>query len=173
MAHQEVSVVSTMKNMNMLEKFHGSGKRGFIVAAVTMVIGCGLCSGEENERAVPKEPKAVPAEPKKPKKVDPAEAKRIEKESIVAIQKIAGKVGLKPLDVNLAGTKVTDAGLVHLKGMTGLQELYLNGTKVTDAGLVHLKGLTELQWLDLDNTEVTGAGVRMLRAALPKCEILP
>jgi len=33
---------------------------------------------------------------------------------------------------------------VHLKGMTNLQMLYLRFTKVTDAGLVHLKGLTGL-----------------------------
>ena len=40
---------------------------------------------------------------------------------------------------------MTDAGLVHLKGLTQLQWLDLAETKVTDAGLVHLKGLTQLQ----------------------------
>ncbi len=30
---------------------------------------------------------------------------------------------------------VTDAGLAHLKGLTGMQTLYLDSTKVTDAGL--------------------------------------
>ena len=29
--------------------------------------------------------------------------------------------------------------LVHLKGLTKLQALYLNGTKVTDAGVAELK----------------------------------
>lgn len=47
------------------------------------------------------------------------------------------------VDLNL-NTKVTDAGLAHLKRLTKLETLYLHRTKVTDAGLVHLKGLTKL-----------------------------
>jgi hypothetical protein len=31
-----------------------------------------------------------------------------------------------------------------LKGLTGLKDLFLSQTKVTDAGLAHLKGLTGL-----------------------------
>ena len=34
-----------------------------------------------------------------------------------------------------------DAGLKHLKGLTGLQYLDLAGTKVTGPGLEHMKGL--------------------------------
>ena len=45
----------------------------------------------------------------------------------------------------LDGTKVTDAGLEHLKGLTQLHKLGLNNTKVSDAGLEHLNGLTQLQ----------------------------
>ena len=36
-------------------------------------------------------------------------------------------------------TQVTDAGLVHLKGLTNLEKLYLNSTHVTDAGATELK----------------------------------
>ena len=68
-------------------------------------------------------------------------------------------------------TNVTDAGLVHLKGLTKLQTLNLSDTNVTDAGLVHLKGLTILQTLVLIDTKVTDAGVKKLQAALPKCRI--
>jgi hypothetical protein len=39
-------------------------------------------------------------------------------------------------------------------------------TQVTDAGLVHLKGLTNLSKLDLVNTQVTGAGIEELAQAL-------
>ena len=39
----------------------------------------------------------------------------------------------------LAFTQVTDAGLVHLKGLTNLEKLYLNGTQVTAAGATELK----------------------------------
>ena len=44
---------------------------------------------------------------------------------------------------------MTDAGLVHLKGLTQLQDLVLYATKVTDVGLKNLKGLTKLQSLEL------------------------
>ena len=71
----------------------------------------------------------------------------------------------------LRETKVTDAGLVHLKGMTNLQTLNLCNTKVTDAGLVHLKGLTKLNSLNLWGTKVTDAGVKKLKQALPNCRI--
>ena len=56
--------------------------------------------------------------------------------------------GLRLQKLNLLNTKITDSGLVHLKGGTELQWLGLANTKVTDAGLVHLKGLTALQRLD-------------------------
>ena len=41
--------------------------------------------------------------------------------------------------VNLSHTQVTDAGLVHLAGLTNLEVLYLYGTQVTDAGLDELR----------------------------------
>ena len=44
-------------------------------------------------------------------------------------------------------------------------------TKITDAGLVHLKGLTNLQELDLSRTRTTDAGVAVLQKALPNCKI--
>ncbi len=49
--------------------------------------------------------------------------------------------------------------------------VYLDCTKVTDAGLVHLKGMTNLRRLNLIYTNVTDAGVKKLQAALPKCKI--
>ena len=61
------------------------------------------------------------------------------------------------------GTTVTDAGLVHLKGLTNLSVLGLDGTQVTDAGLVHLKGLTKLSDLWLNGTQVTDAGLVHLK----------
>jgi Leucine-rich repeat (LRR) protein len=67
--------------------------------------------------------------------------------------------------------KVTNAGLEHLKGLTGLQYLDLSFTKVTDAGLVYLKGLTELQYLDLWATQVTEAGVEQLEKSLPNVKV--
>ena len=98
--------------------------------------------------------------------------------AVAAIRKLGGKVTLdeenpgRPLSVNFYGSKVTDAGLEHLKGLAKLQTLALQRTNVTDAGLVHLKGLTNLQALGLAGTKVSDDGVKDLQAALPKCEIL-
>jgi Leucine-rich repeat (LRR) protein len=83
---------------------------------------------------------------------------------------LPGEKGLE-LERALRGQPLTDAGLVHLKGLTSLQRLTLSGTKVTDAGLVHLKGLTSLKMLSLQKTKVTDAGVKDLQSALPKCYI--
>jgi hypothetical protein len=71
----------------------------------------------------------------------------------------------------LDSTEVTDAGLEHLEGMTELRTLHLFNTKVTDAGLAHLKGLNQLQDLLLDRRKVTDAGVMTLQQELPKCHI--
>ena len=88
----------------------------------------------------------------------------------------AGLVHLKEMtkleELWLIGTQVTDAGLVHLKGLTKLKRLDLKGTLITDAGLEHLKGLTQLKKLQLDDTPVTATGVAELKKALPKCAIV-
>ena len=68
-------------------------------------------------------------------------------------------------------TQITDAGLVHLGGMTGLKHLSLARTQITDAGLVHLEGLTGLQELYLPRIPITDAGLAALRKALPKTTI--
>jgi Leucine-rich repeat (LRR) protein len=67
------------------------------------------------------------------------------------------------IHVNLERTQVTDAGLMHLKGLTNLQTLRLGGTNITDAGLVNLKELTNLTSLNLYNTKVTDAGLLHLK----------
>ena len=84
--------------------------------------------------------------------------------AVAEIEKLGGKVIVDEksqavIGVSLRKTEVTDAGLVHLKGLTNLEELDLGKTKVTDAGLEHLQGLTKLQWLSLQDTKVTAAGL--------------
>ncbi len=66
-------------------------------------------------------------------------------------------------EIDLGKTGVTDAGLVHLKGLAKLQWLGLQETKITDAGLVHLQGLTKLQWVGLAETKVTDVGLEHLK----------
>jgi len=119
-----------------------------------------------------------------------------QREAAVAIRKLGGRVayvdvsgGMIPtavawlgalIDDDLSGyvaavsldaTRVSDAGLVHLRGLTQLKWLDLTGTQVTGSGLEHLQGLTQLQELTLSNTKVTDAGVAELQKALPKCSI--
>jgi Leucine-rich repeat (LRR) protein len=79
---------------------------------------------------------------------------------------VLAEVGrLNQLEIlELAGNaSVTDAGLVHLKGLTNLSGLGLNNTQITDAGLVHMKGLTKLSYLGLNGTQVTDAGLVRLK----------
>ena len=65
--------------------------------------------------------------------------------------------------VSFQGTRVTDAGLVHLRDLVNLQELWLADTKVTDAGLKWLEDLTSLKVLDLSRVPITDAGLVHVR----------
>lgn len=56
-----------------------------------------------------------------------------------------------------------------LEEKTQFRHLDLAGTPITDAGLVHVQGLKSLQSIDLRGTHVTSDGVQRLRQALPNC----
>ena len=61
--------------------------------------------------------------------------------------------GLPPLPgLALGETKISDAGLAHLKALPGIQRLELSKTRITDAGLAYLQSLTALRVLDLKDT---------------------
>jgi hypothetical protein len=60
----------------------------------------------------------------------------------------------------LGDTLVTNAGLVHLRGLTALEELDLRGVNVNDSGLEALSSLARLRKLDLSGAAVTDAGSR-------------
>ena len=68
-------------------------------------------------------------------------------------------------------TKISDAGLVHLKDLTRLQGLLLGLTSVGDAGVSHLKRLTGLKALSLHLTLVTDAAGQALQRAMPGTRI--
>jgi Leucine-rich repeat (LRR) protein len=63
--------------------------------------------------------------------------------------------------VNLPGN-ISNAGLVHIKGLKGLKSFAPPGTNVDDAGLENLKGLTQLEILDLRHMAVSNAGLKHL-----------
>jgi len=78
---------------------------------------------------------------------------------------LAGMTRLE--SVNLSNTNVSDAGLAHLGRMPSLAGLNVTGTKVTDAGLVHLKPLPKLTKLNVSGTAVTAQGVKDAKKFLP------
>ena len=65
--------------------------------------------------------------------------------------------------LNLAATKVTDAGLARLAGLKHLQRLHLERTGIGDEGLAHLKGLADLRYLNLYGTKVSDKGLEHLK----------
>jgi mono/diheme cytochrome c family protein len=95
------------------------------------------------------------------------------------VAKEFGDAGLEPLgpiadkiaSLDIARSKVTDAGLKAVSGMKHLKELHLEGTTIGDAGLDNLKGLSELEYLNLYGTKVTDAGIAKL-ASLTKLKSL-
>ena len=97
-------------------------------------------------------------------------------DAVAAIKKLGGYVILDKTSgevdfINFGGTPITDAGLVHLKGMTSLTYLILYSTQITDAGLEHLQGMTSLTTLGLEFTRgFTDARLAEIKAALPNCE---
>ena len=100
------------------------------------------------------------------------------------------------VELNLRDTKITSAGLMHIKGLSKLTRLhlertnvgdegianlaglvrleYLNlyGTKISDKSLDHLVGLKKLRQLYVWQTEVTDAGIAKLKKALPDITIV-
>jgi hypothetical protein len=64
---------------------------------------------------------------------------------------------------------ISDDGLVHLRGLSQLQQLGLQGTGVTDAGIDHLAVLKELKDVFVGGTDVRDA--TRLQSALPNCVI--
>jgi hypothetical protein len=64
------------------------------------------------------------------------------------------------VNLNLAGTSITDEALTMIGEMTSLESLTLADTGVTNEGLKQLTGLRRLFWLDLSRTKVTDSGMR-------------
>jgi hypothetical protein len=65
--------------------------------------------------------------------------------------------------LSLNGTRVNDATLQHVKGLTALQLLSLEGTAVSGPGLQHLHGMKSLSFLEIGATPLTDVGLEHLR----------
>jgi sugar lactone lactonase YvrE len=73
---------------------------------------------------------------------------------------LAGQDALRRLEVS--GTAVTSAGLVHLKALTALQFLNACLTAVDDEGLAHLGALVKMRRMTVCSSKITGSGFRHL-----------
>ena len=75
--------------------------------------------------------------------------------------------GLKRLEIlNFTDTKITDAGLDLLNGsgvLASLHALVLSGTEITDAGISVNMGATRLKSLVIDRTNISDAGLAHLK----------
>lgn len=74
---------------------------------------------------------------------------------------LRGLMNLSSLDVEK--TNVDGDGLKDLRGLPNLRSLNLLETRVDDDGLVHLEGLKQLRSLRLDCTRITDAGLVHLK----------
>ncbi len=83
--------------------------------------------------------------------------KEIGDDQLTPLEKLDNVVWL-----NLANTKVTNAGLEHVAKLKKLEKLHLERTSIGDDGLAHLKGLENLAYLNLYGTQVTDAGLEHL-----------
>lgn len=75
---------------------------------------------------------------------------------------LASLAGLDLQSLDLTATLITDAGLLHLAEMGGLQELALDRTEIGDEGIARLLHLSGLRSLGLDGTGITDAGLQSL-----------
>ena len=66
------------------------------------------------------------------------------------------------VSLNLRDTKITSAGLLHLKNLTTLRSLHLERTQVGDEGITNLAGLVNLEYLNLYGTNVTDKSLEHL-----------
>jgi hypothetical protein len=74
-------------------------------------------------------------------------------------------------DRGMSPDKFGDDEAEQIGLFTELEWLVLFDTKLTDAGLRHLKGLTKLRRLDIERTDVTEAGVNKLQQSLPEVDV--
>src|ERR1043166_1259968 len=74
--------------------------------------------------------------------------------------------------LNLAGTRITDAGLKKLAHMKRLRQLHLQSvTTISDAGFAALADLPSLDYLDLGRTKIGDRGVAALAKNLQLAQL--
>ena len=72
------------------------------------------------------------------------------------LKQLAGQDQLRRLEVS--GTAVTSAGLIHLKELTNLERLNVCLTACDDRGFEHLAGMTHMKRMTICASKITGSG---------------
>lgn len=72
----------------------------------------------------------------------------------------------------VVNARISDAGIPHLLKLTALKRLNIAGTQISDDGLVALGVLQNLEWVCVNRTQVTSGGVDRLKAARPSVEVI-
>ena len=78
-----------------------------------------------------------------------------------ALACVAGRTDI--VSLNLRDTKITSAGTIHLKGLSGLRRLHLERTAIDDRAMQNIAQLTKLEYLNLYSTKVSDASVAQLK----------
>jgi internalin A len=95
----------------------------------------------------------------------------------LALTKVESLETCRPLasltSLTLARTPIGDAGLAPVSepGFAGLIRLNLFNTRVSDAGLMHLRGLPTLRYVDLVGSDVTASGIAEFQKVRPTVNV--
>jgi len=123
--------------------------RVLLALLLVVIVGCGGGSSPPGGGAVVvKTPKNSQVKVEKgpadtpQAKVDKPPVQAADADPVSALKKRGAKIKQNERDKVVEVddlSKITDTGLVHLKGMTNLQELFIDDTKITDASVAELK----------------------------------
>ena len=95
-----------------------------------------------------------------------AERAQVQAERVRRLRRLGATVFLRGdevVEVNANRTPITDEDLEAIADFTRLTDLSLEGTRIGDAGLVHLRKLQKLEWLNLYRCPIGDAGLRELK----------
>ncbi len=76
------------------------------------------------------------------------------------------------VSLNLAKTKITDAGAAKLAALVNMERLHLENTAITDAGVKPLAALDRLVYLNLYNTKISDETLATVTSGLPALKSL-
>ena len=142
-------------------------KQILVMIAAVVLVGCGKKDLPEPQAKTPETPKTDVNETTAPKIQPKVEAKNPQPPKATSEKLIADPIVEKAVRASLKKPEeeLTEADLEKVT------RLDLAGTKITDAGLKEVAKMQNLTRLILNGTKITRAGANELRKALPNCKI--